>query len=154
MRNIGKSKVKEIIVHHIQSNIKQYAIITLIFIIGVIFGVIFVNNANLVQRQEISAYIKGFIDNIKNNAHIDRSNLLINSLLSNFLLAVSLWFVGSTVVGIPIVYGTIAFRGFCLGYTISSIVATFGIRIWNIVYNYYNNATKYFVYTMYISTRS
>ena len=38
-----------------------------------------------------------------------------------------MWFVGSTVIGIPIVLGIVAFRGFCLGYTISSVVAVWGI---------------------------
>lgn len=37
-----------------------------------------------------------------------------------------MWFVGSTVIGIPIVLGIVAFRGFCLGYTISSSVAIWG----------------------------
>ena len=32
----------------------------------------------------------------------------------------------STVIGIPIVYGEIGYKGFCLGYTISSVVATLG----------------------------
>ena len=34
---------------------------------------------------------------------------------------------GSTVIGISIVYITICFRGFCLGYTISSIISSYGL---------------------------
>ena len=38
-----------------------------------------------------------------------------------------IWFIGSTIIGIPIVFGIIIFRGFCLGYTISSITLVFGV---------------------------
>lgn len=38
----------------------------------------------------------------------------------------ALWFCGSTMIGIPIVFGIVGFRGFCLGYTISSTLAVLG----------------------------
>ncbi len=132
MRNIGKrkadSKVKTVLLSYVKNNLREYAIITIIFLIGLIFGVIFVNNAGQAQVSEISTYINDFISSLKNNIQIDQSSLLKDALISNFLLVLGLWFVGSTVIGIPIVYGIIAYRGFCLGYTISSSVATLGMR--------------------------
>lgn len=137
MRNIGKvrksSKVKEILISHIKNNLREYAIITIIFLIGLIFGVIFVNNLSKNQSEEVSSYINEFINNLRNNVQINKATLLKDTLISNFLLAISLWFVGSTVIGLPIVYGIIAYRGFCLGYTISSSIATLGMRKWNII---------------------
>lgn len=127
MRNIGKSnKLKEIFIGHINNNLKEYLIVILIFLIGVIFGVIFINRANEVQVGEISTYINDFVNQLKNNIQINKSELLRTSLVSNLFLTILLWFVGSTVIGIPIVYGIIAYRGFCLGYTIASSIATLG----------------------------
>lgn len=127
MRNIGKSnKFKEIFIAHINNNLKEYLIVILIFLIGVIFGVIFINRANEVQVEEISTYINDFINQLKNNIQINKVDLLRTSLVSNLLLTILLWFVGSTVIGIPIVYGIIAYRGFCIGYTIASSIATLG----------------------------
>ena len=123
MRNIGKrrnNKIKEILIAYIKNNIKEYAIIVLIFLIGLILGVIFINNTGQTQIDEISSYLNSFITDLKSNMQIDKSTLLQEALISNFLLALGLWFVGSTVVGIPIVFGIIAYRGFCLSYTISS----------------------------------
>ncbi len=34
---------------------------------------------------------------------------------------------GTTVIGIPIVFGILIYRGFCLGYTISTFISTIGI---------------------------
>lgn len=129
MRNVGKNntnKVKDIFTNYLYRNRREYTIILLVFLIGVIAGVIFINKANEAQVNEISGYIHNFVDQLKNNVQIDKAELLRNSLISNLILAVILWFVGSTVIGIPIVYGIIIYRGFCLGYTISSAIATLG----------------------------
>ena len=45
---------------------------------------------------------------------------------NNIFLVFILWFAGTTIVGIPIVFGIIIARGFCLGYTISACVITLG----------------------------
>ena len=126
----------------------------IIFLIGLIFGVIFVNNAGKNQINEITSYINDFVGNLKNNIEINKAQLLKDTLISNFLLALELWFVGSTVIGLPIVYGMIAYRGFCLGYTISSIIATLGMRKRNTIYNSINIISKYFIYSMYFITSS
>ena len=138
------SKIKEMLISYLRNNIKEYSIVMIIFLIGLIFGVIFVNNAGKNQINEITSYINDFVGNLKNNIEINKAQLLKDTLISNFLLALELWFVGSTVIGLPIVYGMIAYRGFCLGYTISSIIATLGMRKRNTIYNSINIISKYF----------
>ena len=66
------------------------------------------------------------INDIKENKSINSVNLLKKTLVNNITLVILLWFVSSTIIGTPIVYAIILFRGFCLGYTISSIIATVG----------------------------
>lgn len=113
---------------HINNNLKNYVIITIIFLVGVILGVLYINNVNDTQQEEISTYIQNFVDKAKNNSSIDYFKLFISSTKSNLMLAFFLWFAGLTVIGVFCVYGIICFRGFCLGYSISSIIATLGIR--------------------------
>jgi len=118
--------IKNVIFEHIRDNIKEYFIITIIFIIGIILGVILINNLPENEQEEISLYVNKFVNDVKENKTINTINLLKKTLVNNITLAIILWFVSSTVIGIPIVYGVIIFRGFCLGYTISSIIATVG----------------------------
>lgn len=128
MKSKFKSKlpIKDAIIDHITDNIKEYATVVLIFFIGIIIGIIFINNVNDDQGTEISNYINNFIDSMHQNSTINFLNLLKESVSSNIVLTICLWFAGCTVIGMPIVYGIIAFRGFCVGYTISSIIATLG----------------------------
>lgn len=119
------SKLGGLITNHIKDNLKSYMIISLILLIGIILGVIFVNNMNETQSKEVQTYLTDFINALKNGTTIDNGALLKKSIGNNLLLVLFMWFVGSTVIGIPIVIGMVAFRGFCLGYTISA-----GIGVW------------------------
>lgn len=122
------SKLKSTILTHIENNIKEYAIVSIIFLIGIVIGVIFINNTSENQSTEITNYITSFTQDLKENQNIDNFELLKDSINKNIVLAILLWFMGSTVIGISVVYLTVCFRGFCLGYTISSIILSLGIR--------------------------
>lgn len=128
MKNIKKTlKLKDIIVNHITSNSKEYIIVTLLFIIGIFLGVLFVNNIKNDEFDSVQNYITTFIQKFKENPNIDSGELLKTSIIKNLILALSLWFFGTTVIGIPIVFGILIYRGFCLGYTISTFISTIGI---------------------------
>ena len=125
-RKVNSSKVITILSEHLESNMKEYLIAFLIFFIGIIIGIIFINKASLNQKEEICSYITSFATNLKDDKRIDDVALLFNSIKKNVIITIFLWFMGSTVIGISIVYLTVCFRGFCLGYTISSIIYSFG----------------------------
>ena len=118
--------LKKVIQENIAKNIKIYTILVIIFMLGLIIGIVVVNNAQDAQKAEINDYINTFINDLKNGAKIDYFKLLKTSFGNNFFTVLILWFMSSTVIGIPIVYGEIGYKGFCLGYTISSVVATLG----------------------------
>lgn len=123
-RNSKKeSAIRTAILQHIQNNAKEYLSVLILFAIGIVLGVIFINKMGETQRQEVSTYIQDFITNIKDNQAIDTGALLKQSIQKNLLLGIILWFVGSTMIGIPLVYLIMILRGFCLGYTISAMMA-------------------------------
>lgn len=123
-----QSKLKNLILNNIYSNLQYYIIVMIILIIGIACGVIFINNINEEQKAEISKYISDFISSLKNNYEINKAELLKNSLIENFKLTLGMWFIGSTVVGLPIVFGIVLYRGFCIGYTVSSAIAILGAQ--------------------------
>lgn len=122
------SKIKNIFVNHIYQNLKEYIIVLIIFLIGIVIGVVFINRMNTTQGEEIQAYINQFITSLKGEYKVDTALLLKNSLLDNLKLVLMMWFIGSTVIGMPIVLGIILFRGFCIGYTVSAIIAILGVQ--------------------------
>lgn len=130
MREVRKRKnsIKEAILRHLYDNIKLYLIVIIILVIGITVGVVFINNINVDGAEEIKNYITDFINQLKEGYHVDTGELLRKSLSDNLILIVTMWLLGSTVVGIPIVLGIVLFRGFCIGYSLSAIIASLGVQ--------------------------
>ncbi len=127
MKENKRFKVGNTIYQHIANNSKEYILLTLIFIIGIFLGVMFINNTQETQKEEIISYLNTFIEKFKNTENLDSMEILKTTTLDNIILAIGLWFFGTTVIGIPVVFGILLYRGFCLGYSISSIILTLGI---------------------------
>ena len=153
-RKSKNSKLNQIILTHLENNIKNYAILSIIFLIGIVIGVIFINNISQTQYNEITSYITSFLQDLKENKNIDNLTLLKDSIKKNVALTVFLWFMGSTIIGISVVYLTICFRGFCLGYTISSIILSLGMRKRNNIFSISTSSSNYFIYSLHICTCS
>lgn len=110
-----------IIKTHIENNLREYAIASIIFIIGILFGVIFINNLNDTQNNEIGNYISTSIENLKESQDINQLLFIKETIKENLTFVTLLWLMGSTVIGLLLVYIIVAFKGFCLSYTISAI---------------------------------
>lgn len=121
------SKILNMIKEHVRTNIKYYFTIAIVFLIGIVIGVMFINNIDENQKNQIGDYLYTFTEALNSDYKVDTNNLLKSSITNNLLLALLLWFIGSTVVGIPIVYIIICIRGFFLGYTLSSIIVTYNV---------------------------
>lgn len=120
-------KIIEIIKEHVMNNKKEYMVVTLLFIIGIFLGVLFVNNVQDAPKLEITTYLNTFIERMKSTETLEHMELLKNSMGQNILLAIILWFFGTTVIGIPVVFGLVLYRGFCLGYTIAVCITVMGL---------------------------
>ena len=127
MREKKQLRVLKIIKEHVINNKKEYVIIFLIFVIGIFSGVFFINHLQETPKTEITNYLNQFIEKFKGLESINNIELLKNSIMQNIGLAIVIWFFGTTVIGIPIVFAIILYRGFCLGYTISLCITIMGL---------------------------
>lgn len=119
-------KIANLLKNHVRENLKQYCIVSMLLLIGIILGVVFINQIGDAQKEEIQNYFNQFVTSLKEGTKIDTIALMKKTVWNNLGLAILMWFVGSTVIGIPIVLGIVAYRGFCLGYSISSAIAVWG----------------------------
>lgn len=127
MKRDKRIKSLEMIKEHVSNNKKEYVIVALLFVIGIFLGVLFINHIQEGQKTEITEYFKAFIEKMKNMEELNSMDLLRNSMGQNIILAIVLWFFGTTVIGIPVVFGIVLYRGFCLGYTIAVCVTIMGL---------------------------
>ena len=130
MKKIEKKRNRanflELIRNHVENNLKQYFIISILFIIGVAIGVTLANHVQFQAQEQVGNSITEAINKLKEGYEINYSSLLKNVILNHILFTLILWFLGCSVIGIPIVYLAIGYKGISLGYTISSIILTLG----------------------------
>lgn len=120
--------IKSILTKYVISNVKEIFSVISLLLIGIIIGTILVNNISQEQKTEVTTYIQDYISNIKDGKSINKKAVFLETIKNNLIFTIILWFAGLTIIGIPIVYITIIFKGFTLGYTISIITAILGIE--------------------------
>lgn len=127
MRKNKRKVILQTIKEHVINNKKEYVIVSILFVIGIFLGVFFINNVGQEPKTLITEYLNQFIEKLKSTEDLNLVELLKTSIGQNIILAISLWFFGTTIIGIPVVFGIVAYRGFCLGYTIAACISIMGI---------------------------
>ncbi len=120
--------MRKILLDYVIRNKKNFIVIVILFCIGITVGIFFINNSNEVQIKEINGHIENLINNIKNSENINKIELLFLSIKQNVLFIILIWFLGCTILGGIFIYLAIIYKGFSIGYTISAIIATLGIK--------------------------
>ena len=126
MQKNRKAKIIGIIKENIKQNYKEYLISLIFFVGGIFLGVFFINQTAENQIKEVHQYLGDFINQLKETPNINQMQILKTTIIDKIYLTIAIWFFGTTVIGIPIVFGIVAYRGFCLGYTISAIISFMG----------------------------
>lgn len=113
-----------IIVNHIKENFSLYFFCVIIFITGIIIGVILVNSRDENQEKNTSQYISESIAIIKDNNNISKLEIFKQSLKRNMLTIIIIWILGLTFLGKYILYLVLLLLGTTFGYTFSSVLST------------------------------
>ncbi len=118
-----KIKLRELIL----PNKKINFFVATIFILGIISGSIFLMMSNETDKNSVITQIQTFFTNISNNS-IDNGLALKNSLIINYIFVASIWILGLSMVGILINIFLTYIKGFLVGFSISSIILTYGSK--------------------------
>lgn len=121
-------KCKTILVNHLKQYRKEYKLLSITFILGIIIGVLYIQKKNTNDFSNINSYIQTLIENIKNSNGINRALLLVECLKNNCIFILIIWFLGCTIIGSFLVYLACLYKGFSIGYTITAIVLSLGVK--------------------------
>jgi len=105
---------------------RLYLFLLLIFIIGVLFGSIFITILDEQDKSTVLSQIATFFNQIKSNK-IDYLGVLRNSITSNLLYIGFIWLLGISIIGIPVIVIMMFLKGFMIGFSIAAIVAKYKI---------------------------
>lgn len=111
----------------IKLNKKLLLFFTILLIIGIITGAIFMAILNENDKILIRDYFTNFISNIENNK-LNYFSGLKNGLFNNLLYVILIWVIGISIIGAPIVVIMFFIKSFILGFSISSVIFNFNFK--------------------------
>lgn len=103
-------------------------VIFIIFILGLIFGSIYITILKTGEKTTILNEVNNYFTSSSKLTFDDKIDIFRNSLISNLLYFISIWLLGISVIGIPIIIVMIFFKSFILGFSVSSIFAKYGFK--------------------------
>ncbi|WP_125152276.1 stage II sporulation protein M [Clostridium rectalis] len=127
---MGKNNFLQNFSDHIRLNFWLY-VISLIFIFtGVVLGIYSVKYMPSVNKNDLLSYLNSFGEYLTTK-DLDYRFILIQSIKSNIPFIVVIWFLGMTMIGIPIILIIDLIKGYTLGFTISFVISSVGIKGFN-----------------------
>src|SRR5674536_52412 len=122
-----ENKLMTGIIRHVQTNFWLYIISILCLCIGIVLGVYTVGYMSSFEKSDLLSYMKSFCTSIA-TANIDSQSILLASVKNNLVLLLAIWFLGLTMIGIPIILLLEILKGFTIGYTTCFVVNGLGIK--------------------------
>ncbi len=124
--------MKQAIKHLKETIIKEKQIlrfITIIFILGLIFGSLFINILSNDDKKLLIESVTSYFNSIKSlSKDVFGINVFYDGLIGNFAVLSTIFVLGISMVGVIAVIFILFFKGFVLGTTISSIILNYQIK--------------------------
>lgn len=114
----GRSNV---FVRHIRENALLYSIVVIFFFLGILCGCYVVKQINSAQKAELLNYLNLLLKGLS-EWDIDPGAAAQHAILNNLRIILYIWFLGLTVIGIPLVLLIVFARGFVMGFTVGFLV--------------------------------
>lgn len=122
---MSSSTITNSINKHIQENFWLYIISILCVFTGIILGIYSVKYMGDFERNDLVNYLMNFVEPSNTNS-ISYKLILLQSIKNNLPVVILLWFLGLTIVGIPIIIIINLLKGFAVGFTFSFMISGLG----------------------------
>lgn len=114
-------KLKSRIKQHISANRWQYTLIALIFTAGLIIGNYKVPGLEGGVRNHLLDLLNNYLQ-AESQDSMNGTTLLFYAFLNQAKSIIGIWFLGLTVIGMPLILALVFLKGFSLGFTIGFLV--------------------------------
>ena len=115
---------------NILKNIKENKLFTtllIITILSILLGILFPAILTTDNKELIKTSITDYFTAIDNNK-IEYIKSLITILSNNIFVTISIWLLGISIIGIIIIIIEVFIKGFIVGFSLTSILVTYGIK--------------------------
>lgn len=118
--------MKRTIQEHLEKYGKSYLLLFIFIVIGVIIGILGLNNSSQSSKEQIISYLNNKVVGIE-KGNISYLILLKNSIWKKIQFFIFLVFLCLSILGKYGAISLVIFKGFTIGYSVASSVMTFGV---------------------------
>ena len=110
---------------HINKNL--FVFLLVIVIVGVVAGSIFSTIIDSNDKKMVLEYLNSFFENVKQDK-LNYDTSIVNTLVLTVGFAVVMWLLGVSIIGFFVVIFMLFMKAFILGFSVSSIITSFGFK--------------------------
>ena len=110
---------------YVKQHFTLYIFTVVLFIMGVIYGSLIIQSLSIDQKQEMIGYLSQFFHGLTNNdGNIVSSQIALKQVVFEHLKYLGLiWFLGLSIIGMPLIFLLIFMKGFVIGFTVSFLIS-------------------------------
>lgn len=102
-----------------------FLFISILFVMGVVFGALMVNALTLEQKQDLSRYLGSFFHTVALNGESVHEPTLMETFGMHVKWIMLIWLLGVSVVGLPLVLVLDFLKGLLVGFTIGVLISQY-----------------------------
>lgn len=108
---------------NIRDHLPLYVFVSVLFLMGIVFGALLVNALSLEQKQDVTRYLGGFFHKIDQGLAADSGYSFKTAFLGHMRWIVLIGVLGLSVVGLPLIMVLDFLKGVLIGFTVGYLVA-------------------------------
>lgn len=102
-----------------------YIFVTVIFVVGIVFGALLVNALTFDQQQELAVYVQKFAERAGNGMLPEGALSFWDRVLFHGKWLILIWVLGLTVIGMPLVLALDFLKGVLVGFAVGTLVSQY-----------------------------
>lgn len=123
-------KIPNLINEHVKNNFWLYVISLLCFCTGIVLGIYSVRYMGGFEKNDLLSYLNSFKSSLGSGS-INYKAIFIETVKINIPIILAIWFLGLTIIGIPVILVIDVIKGFTIGFASSFIINEMAIKgIW------------------------
>lgn len=113
---------------HVQQHKTVYLFMSILFLTGIVFGAIIVNSMSFIQKQDLYFHLDRYFNQLIDGQLIPGKDIFKKSFFHHVKMLFLLFFLGLSVIGLPIVWILIFIKGLVVGFSVGFIVNQLGLK--------------------------
>jgi stage II sporulation protein M len=105
-----------------KENLSLYVFVSVLFVIGVVFGAVMVNALSLEQKQEMSRHLGNFFQEVNGGMEVESGHSFQEAFGMHMKWILLIWLFGLSIIGLPLILILDFLKGVLIGFTVGYLV--------------------------------